>query len=127
MTEVEKLDAEIVKAAVGVVDKWRTLGISSVPEDWIECRALESAVAAKRAAMQPTLLDCEDASRIYKDHCSNSSAESMDAVLTACLERAYKVIEALPRKFFDGGEGVGQAEYVALHHVASALLDGRSA
>ena len=60
-----------------------------------EACAIFDAVAAKREAERPKLLTAEKAHAIYLDGPAQGRGD-MQAALDACLDRAMRVIEALP-------------------------------
>jgi len=130
--DVEKLDAEIVAMAEAVVDLWRDGHMACHPGS--PQAELEKAVAAKRAAMRPKPLSKDEALTIYNrverqvPDGTLPHPAGIAAVLTACLERAYKVIEALPAQAMRREEVAEQplGPWRHLSDIKSAL-DGRSA
>ena len=127
MTEVEKLDAEIVARAEALIDDLEEMPLPVMAEH------LREAVAAKRAAMQPKPLSAEEALRIHGG-CSSSWEPSasmivdMAAVLRECRKRDLALIDkALADRGYTGPGEVGYAPSDPRAIVRRILLDGRSA
>lgn len=126
---VTDFDAEIVKAAEAFSRMYREKSINSL---YPETRALLDAIAARDAALKPRLLTAEEAILEYgratgPDPEMNLHATGLKAVLDAAMERAVKVIEAVPKHFLPvAGDAAGNATlhdgYVRVSAIRAALL-----
>ncbi len=91
MTDTTEHDAAIVKAAEALVRAYGQHG----PWEQQHLATLAALIAAKREAMTPRLLTAEQAHDVHTE-ALRAGCNPFKAVLSACLERAVKVVEALP-------------------------------
>ena len=85
-------DKAIIEAAKKTADWYR----GALLADDHPARDLVTAVDANREAMKPKLLTAEEAFEVWRISRGNRM-EAVGEMLTACHERAYRVIEGLPR------------------------------
>ena len=111
-------DKAIIEAAKKTADWYR----GALLADDHPARDLVTAVDAKREAMKPKLLTAEEAINVARWTDCERVRQAVEPVLTACHERAYRVIEALPHHpMLDVGMGDARHDGVSLHEVRAAL------
>jgi len=135
MTEIEKLDAEIVKAAEGWASSWD----GTRHEHHVDPRQAHGPgrrCQARRDAAEA--LSAEEASRVYNEAYAKSEVKTNDAqdnhidgvsaVLAECRKRDLAVIDCKLDEMIaaDGSDYGCAALRVAKRRIAD-LLDGRSA